>query len=195
MMERSRGLPHPMPMYADTSRVADARTEYFVANKFSDATYRDRWVQFKVGPIPIAFPNTSSRKLAIPLHDLHHVATGYDTTLAGEAEIGAWEIAGGCGRYWAAWVLNGSAFAGGLVMSPRRTYRAFVRGRHSRPLYQTGWSDDLMTLTVGELRTRIALPRTTPSPTWRDRAAFAGWVGLVALPGLAAVALAAKMLR
>ncbi|MBA3394788.1 MAG: hypothetical protein H0T89_19230 [Deltaproteobacteria bacterium] len=182
-------------MYADTSRVAEAREQYFVANKFSDASYRDRWVKFKVGPIPIAFLNTPSRKLAIPLHDLHHVATEYDTTLVGEAEIGAWEIAGGCGRYWAAWYLNATTFAAGLVIAPRRTYRAFIRGRHSRPLYWTGWSDDLVSLTVGELRTRIALPREAPSPTWRDRAAFAGWVGLVAMPGLGALTLAAKMLR
>src|SRR3979411_2607790 len=115
-------------MYAEASRVADARAEYFTANGSSDATYRDHWVRFKLGPIPVAFPNTASRKRAIPLHDLHHVATGYATTLTGEAEIGAWECAGGCRDYWAAWVLNASCFALGTVIAPRRIWRAFVRG-------------------------------------------------------------------
>jgi hypothetical protein len=36
---------------------------------------------------------------ALPPHDLHHVATGFDTTLVGEAEIGAWELASGCRHY------------------------------------------------------------------------------------------------
>jgi hypothetical protein len=186
-------------MYAEASRVADARAEYFTANGFSDATYRDHWVRFKLGPIPVAFPNTASRKRAIPLHDLHHVATGYSTTLVGEAEIGAWEIGGGCANYWAAWVLNGTAFAWGLLLSPRRIYRAFVRGRHSRTLYQSrapaDHINDLLRLTVGELRARIAVTLEPPKPTWRDRVAFAGWVALLAMPGVAAITLAAKMLR
>ena len=79
--------------------VRDARARYFAANGFSEAAYVDAWVRFKVGPLPVVFPNTRSRKRAVPMHDLHHVATGYGTSLVGEAEIGAWEIAGGCGRF------------------------------------------------------------------------------------------------
>jgi NADPH:quinone reductase-like Zn-dependent oxidoreductase len=37
----------------------------------------------------------------VKLHDIHHVLTGYDTTWRGKAEIGAWEIASGCGRHYA----------------------------------------------------------------------------------------------
>lgn len=139
------------------------------------------WVTIKLGPLPFAFPNTATRKRAIPLHDLHHIATGYSTTLRGEAEIGAWEIASG---YWAAWVLNATGFAYGLVLAPRRVYRAFVRGRHSRTLYRAGWNDALLDLSVRELRVRVAVGERAPRATWRDRAAFVGWVALVAAPGL-----------
>src|SRR5262249_51968891 len=142
--------------------VREARQAYFDANGFSTATYNDRWVKLKLGVIrfrarplaslTVAFPNTRQRKRAIPLHDLHHVATGYDTTLVGEAEIGAWELGGGCGNYWAAWVLNGFAMMWGIALAPRRTWRAWRRGRRSKTLYHAGWSDDLLGLTVDELR-------------------------------------------
>jgi hypothetical protein len=175
-------------MYANSSTVRDARAQYFAANGFSDATYRDRWVKIKVGPLPVAFPNTASRKRAIPMHDLHHVATGYATTFVGEGEIGAFEIAGSCGPHLAAWVLNAGAFALGMLLAPRRMYRAFVRGRHARNLYRHGWRDGLLDLTVGQLRHQLRID-TMPRATWGDRAAFAAWLVLLAAPWAAAVLL------
>jgi len=60
--------------------------------------YDARWVTLRAGGIPVlVFPNTAGRVRAVRLHDLHHVVTGYETTWTGEAEIGAWEIATGCG--------------------------------------------------------------------------------------------------
>lgn len=181
-------------MDADVS-VRAARASYFTANGFSDASYRDRWVKLRVGPVPVAFPNTASRKRAVPLHDLHHVATGYTTSIVGEAEIGAWEIAGGCADLWAAWILNAMAFAAGLAIAPRRTYRAFVRGRHSRTLYAQGWREDLLELSVGELRHRLALDRAPARATARDRLAFAAWVAIALAPGASVLAAAIAVLR
>jgi hypothetical protein len=171
--------------------VRDARARYFAANGFSDATYTASWVRFKLGPVPVVLPNTRSRQRAIPMHDLHHVATGYATDIAGEAEIGAWEIAGGCGRYPAAWVLNAIAFAGGMLVAPDRIYRAFVRGRRARTLYRTGWRDDLLDLDVTELRRRVRFEHAPPRATWRDRAAFAAWLLVLASPAAAAAAVIA----
>ena len=135
--------------------VREARAEYFAVNGFSEASYRDRWAWAPIGPLPIPIWNPPARQRAVVLHDLHHVATGYGTTWAGEAEIGAWEIAAGCGNYAVAWLYNAFAFAFGIVAHPRRTYRAFVRGRHSRSLYCSGgWRDELL-----ELEARRALSR------------------------------------
>jgi hypothetical protein len=172
--------------------VREARARYFADNGLSEASYRDRWLKFKVGPLRVVLPNTPSRQRAIPMHDLHHVATGYGTTIVGEAEIGAWEIAGSCGPYAAAWILDSLAFVTGLAVAPRRTYRAFMRGRHARTLYRIGWSDELLDLDVAELRRRIGFAAAPPRTAWRDRAAFAGWLAVLAIPGALVVAALVK---
>lgn len=162
-------------MYANTSTVREAREQYFAANGFSAATYTENWAKIKVGPVPVVFPNTKSRKAALPIHDLHHIATGYETTITGEGEIAAFEIGGGCGNYPAAWVINGGGFALALALHPVRTFRAFVRGRHSRNLYREGFRDSLLDLSVAELRKRVGTDRKTPAATAQDKLAFVAW--------------------
>jgi hypothetical protein len=46
------------------------------------------------------------------------VLAEYETGMNGEAEIGAWEIASGCGKYIPAWILNMAAFAYGVLFIP-----------------------------------------------------------------------------
>ena len=137
----------------------EERARYFEENGFGeDGGYTDRFVVLRMGPVPVAvFPNTAARVRAVRLHDLHHVVTGYATTWRGEAEIGAWEIASGCGSYLAAWVLNGLALTYGLLLWPRHMLAAWRRGRRSRNLYGEDWSDDLLDETVGGLRQRLGL--------------------------------------
>src|SRR5207237_6988555 len=80
---------------AATPTVRDARARYFAANGFDERGYGDRWVRLQAGPIPLFIPNTRSRVRAVRVHDVHHIVTGYATSLAGEAELGAWAIASG----------------------------------------------------------------------------------------------------
>ncbi|MEZ4230013.1 MAG: hypothetical protein R3B89_12630 [Polyangiaceae bacterium] len=122
--------------YPRSATLAEARAQYFEDNHFGpEGGYNDAWVDFKLGPIPFPFPNTAARVRAVRYHDLHHVLTGYATDLQGEIEISAWEIGAGCKGFAAAWQLNLSAMGFGLFFSPRRTFRAFVRGRRSHSLY------------------------------------------------------------
>jgi len=164
--------------------VGDAREVYFRDNGFSLAGYTDNWVKLKLGPIPIAFPNTDARKAAVKLHDLHHVATGYATTWTGEAEIGAWEIGAGCGTYYAAWVLNLSALGLGMWHSPRRILRAFARGRRSKSLYDRVFGEEMLAWKVGELRTKLALDQPAVPTTVGDVIALAAWLKVSVLLGL-----------
>lgn len=165
-----------MPAYADSATLRDARRVYFDANGFgADGGYAKRWVKVKLGPLPFWFPNSAGRVRAVRYHDLHHVATGYDTDFAGEGEIGAWEVASGCRAFFAAWWLNLIAMSISLAFWPARVYRAFVRGRHTRNLYGADFDDALLASSVGALRARLGLDRTIAAPTSADRAAFALW--------------------
>jgi hypothetical protein len=166
----------PVAAYADSQSLVDARRVYFDANGFgADGGYAKRWVKVKLGPLPLAFPNSEARVRAVRYHDLHHVATGYDTDWTGEGEIAAWEIASSCRGFLAAWWLNLSAMAIGLAIAPARIFRAFVRGRHTRNLYAERFDDALLATSVGALRKRLDLASPPPAATAADRVAFAGW--------------------
>jgi hypothetical protein len=103
--------------------------------------------------VPFPFPNTPGRLRAVRIHDLNHVLTGYDTNTTGEFEISAWEIGSGCKDFYAAWQINLGGLAGGLLIAPKRTYRAFMRGRRSAPLYGRSY-EELLATKVGETRAK-----------------------------------------
>jgi hypothetical protein len=174
-----------------TLATREARERYFRENGFGeDGGYGARWVKFRMGPLRFAIPNTPARVRAVRYHDLHHVVTGYATDWTGEGEIGAWELASGCAGFVAAWVLNLYALAIGLVVAPRAMWRAFVRGRHTRNLYRTPWSEGLLDAPVRELRARLGLGAArAPEAGPADGALFV--VTAAAALGLAAATLAA----
>jgi len=143
--------------YRSEETMREARERYFHVNGFGDnGGYDDAWVDFKLGPIPMPFPNTPARVRAVRYHDLHHVLTGYDTDIVGEFEISAWEIAAGCRGYLAAWQLNLGGMVGGMLTAPRRTWRAFLRGRRSSTLYD-GDVESLLSERVADLRARTGV--------------------------------------
>jgi hypothetical protein len=136
--------------------VREARERYFAANGFGTATYDAP--TFRITGLPIDWPNTPARRRAIPLHDLHHVATGYGTDFTGEAEIGAWELRAGCDSL-ALYVLNGGAALIGLVIAPLRTLRAWRRARGAVSLYRLhATAPAFLDSNVAELRARLQIP-------------------------------------
>ena len=189
------------PRFPDQISVREARAEFFATSGFGpDGGYARRWVKLGSAPWVIYFPNTESRRRAVRLHDLHHIAAGYDTSWTGEAEIAAWEIGGSCRDHYAAWILNLCAWSYGQVIAPRRVFRAFVRGRHGGNLYGEEFHEALLEETVGSLRHRLGVDGSPARPTGADIAAFCMWAGLAAallvLPiavGLAVVVLGARI--
>ncbi len=160
-------------MITDTDTLLSARDRYLRDNGF-ESSYEERWVKLKAGPIPFWFPNAPGRVRAVKLHDLHHLVTGYTTDWTGEAEIGAWEIASGCGSFAWAWLLNLSAIPIGLVLAPRRLFRAWVRGCHSRNFYhgRTAVDDALLARHVTAVRAEMGLDAPPTRPTLADVATF-----------------------
>ena len=184
-----------MQRYPDEMPLDLALRRFFADARLGpDGGYGERWVRVETKPVPVYFPNTRCRVEAAKLHDLHHVATGYATDWPGEAEIAAWELAGGCGRHGWAWLLDLGAFTVGLALAPRRVWRAFVRGRRAANLYHSGLAPDALPLTsVGALRSALRVSRLEPERAPGDAAAFAllATAGVIWHVGIAAAGLAA----
>jgi hypothetical protein len=162
--------------FAPGLTLGEARARLFARGGLGeDGGYGDAWVKLKLWRVPLVFPNTEGRRRAVRFHDLHHVLTEYPTTWRGEFEIAAWEVAGGVRRYWVAWLLDLLGFACGLVVCPRATYRAFVRGRHSTNLYGEAWDDAILGRRVGEMRRSLGLDAEGARATRGDKVSFALW--------------------
>jgi hypothetical protein len=172
-----------------TRTMNDARAEYYKVNGFGDDGGDSlEWVPLKFWRFTIKIPNTQARRKALKIHDLHHVVTGYATNLRGESEIAAWELASGCRRMPAAFVLNTFALAIGAVIAPRLVLRAWARGRTTKNLYTHDTVDALLPLDVATVRASLGLDAPPPSPRFADIATFApaAIVALLVLVGVVA---------
>lgn len=168
-----------------TETLGAARAAYYERNHFgADGGDALEWVPIKVLGLTLKIPNSDGRRRAVRIHDLHHVVTGYQTDLRGEAEIGAWELASGCLRMPAAVVLNLFALGIGIVLAPGRMIKAWARGRHTRNLYGEDGVDHLLPRRVTEIRATLGLSGQPPRARLRDAAA----VFAVGLPMLAIMA-------
>lgn len=167
----------------DTSlTLGAARAAYYQANDFGDdGGDALKWVPLKILGLTLKIPNTDGRRRAVKIHDLHHVVTGFQTDLRGEAEIGAWELASGCLRWPAATVLNLFALAIGLVLAPHRMVKAWSLGRRTKNLYAEDGVDHLLGRRVDDVRASLHLAGPRPRARLRDVLA----VLVVGLPALA----------
>ena len=166
-----------------------ARAAYYEANGFgTDGGDALAWVPLKLWKLTLKIPNTDGRRRAVRIHDLHHVVTGYATTLVGEAEIGAWELASGCLQMPAAVVLNLGAVAVGVAIAPGRCVRAWARGRATRNLYGEDGVEHLLPRTVDDTRAALGLDRPAPKIRVRDVLALAAITLPIWLVPLAIVA-------
>jgi hypothetical protein len=149
----------PVPPEFSVERGRDA---YLAENGFSVETYTAKYTPASFLGIPLKVPNTKHHQWAIKLHDLHHVATGYGTDMAGEAEVSAWEARRGVrslGLYVGSIVVSLALF--GLVIAPRRTIAAWrVSGDSAHSLFGRGdlEYDALLRMSVAELRAELRVP-------------------------------------
>src|SRR5688572_15302052 len=158
--QKPRGIV--MIQYESQETLREAREKYFAKSGFDQTTYIVPWSRVKVGPIAWYVPNTPMRKRALPLHDLHHIATGYGTTLFGEAEISAWEVgSGGLGKYPSGWPYVLGLIVVGLLLNPRATINAYRRGRSCTNLFWTEFKAEFLSKTVGDLRSSLGIQKLT----------------------------------
>ncbi|HVG34109.1 MAG TPA: hypothetical protein VM911_13555 [Pyrinomonadaceae bacterium] len=168
-----------MAIYGSEMTLLEARTKYFALNGFGvDGGYNDTWVRVEYGWMRFYFPNTRARASVVRYHDLHHILTGYSTTMPGETEISAWDIATGCTANYAAWILNLLGFGFGLLINRRGVYRSFMRGRYSLNLYVYPFDDRLLSSKVGEMRCLLGLDKQSIRAEEADKRAFMLWAGI-----------------
>jgi hypothetical protein len=140
---------------APDMRVREARDSFLDVSHLDTSAYtKPKFPVHLIPGVTFQFPNPG----LLPLHDLHHVATGYPATLLGEAQVSAWELRAGSPSpmvkfYCVGAILMGCWSAPGLVI------RAWRAGRGARSLYCTGIPyETLLDLRVDELRRLVGLP-------------------------------------
>ena len=155
-----------MHLYNENQIVQQAMEDYFEHHHLGkDGGLHKKWAKIKVGRFHFPIPNTKARQKALVFHDIHHIVTGYDGNWSGEVSISAWEIASGCGKYYAAWLLDLWAMAVGIFLFPKFSFRGFIRGRRSKNLYHETFSrEDALQMQIGELRKKLLPEKTENQP-------------------------------
>jgi hypothetical protein len=167
-----------MPSYQENQIVQSALEEYFENHHLGkDGGLTKKWAKIKVGPFYFPIPNTKARQKALVFHDIHHIVTGYDGNWKGEVSISAWEIASGCGEYYAAWLLDIWGMAVGLFIYPKAVYNGFIRGKRSLNLYHETFSREAAAqMQIGDLRKKLLLEENSKRKlTAKEFFSFISW--------------------
>lgn len=146
-------------MNLESCLVSEALKDYYLAAKVDPAsTYDEKWARIEVGPIAFYIPNTENRKNALRVHDVHHVVTGFEPNICGEAQISAWEVgSGGCGTNLYVWAIILTGAVGGLFICPIKTFRAFLLGIRSKNLFGEN-ATQFYSSTIRQVRQQLNLP-------------------------------------
>jgi len=75
-----------------------------------------------------------------------------------------------------------------LVVNPVGLYRGFMRGRRSKNLFSTQFTDEILTHRVGEYRQLLDLESVPEKPTVNDKLIFVTWVVVSVAAYLVAIA-------
>jgi hypothetical protein len=177
----------------------DELASFYKRSGFGDVVgARSLTVPVYTGCLLVPLPNIETRRRFLKYHDLHHLVTGYSVGRIGEGEVSAWEL--GTGSAFVSpmlGVMNLIALSTGLVLEPRRMWRAFRRGCASRNLYPHAVRADIERgkwLDMDGLRRDIleTRPSTGPAPL---RAVEFGVYSAIALLIHAAIAIPAVIVR
>jgi hypothetical protein len=129
---------------------------------------RSLTVPVYTGCMLVPLPNIETRRRYLKYHDLHHLVTGYTVGRIGEGEVSAWELGTGSAVVSPTLgVMNLVALSTGLVLEPKRMWRAFRRGCTSRNLYPKALRIDVdegRWPSVGALRHQILEVKPSPGP-------------------------------
>jgi hypothetical protein len=177
----------------------DELASFYKRSGFGDVVgARSLTVPVYTGCLLVPLPNIETRRRFLKYHDLHHLVTGYSVGRIGEGEVSAWEL--GTGSAFVSpmlGVMNLIALSTGLVLEPRRMWRAFRLGCASCNLYPHAVRTDIdrgKWIDIDGLRSDIleTRPSTGPAPL---RAVEFGVYSAIAMLIHAAIAIPAVIVR
>ena len=177
----------------------DELAAFYRRNGFGDVVgARPLTVPVYTGCMLVPLPNIETRRRFLKYHDLHHLITGYSVGRIGEGEVSAWEL--GTGSAFVSptlGVMNLIALSTGLVLEPKRMWRAFRRGCSSRNLYPAAVRADVESgrwPDIWTLRKELLEVRASSVPTAARATEFALYAA-VAMLIHAAIAVPAVVAR
>ena len=177
----------------------DELASFYKRSGFGDVVgARSLTVPVYTGCMLVPLPNIETRRRFLKYHDLHHLVTGYSVGRIGEGEVSAWEL--GTGSAFVSpmlGVMNLIALSTGLVLEPRRMWRAFRRGCASRNLYPQAARADIdrgKWIDIEGLRKDILETRLSSGPASLRAVEFGAYSALAMLIH-AAIAIPAVIAR
>lgn len=162
-------------------KLSEAINLFYTLNGFptDGGVSEDKWSPYGCRDLKVYLPNFEWRKKAIPFHDLHHILTGYPCSPIGEFQISAWEFAAGKYPNLYTTLFCIPLVSMGAILIPKKQFKAFVRGRQSKTLYENYSYEALLDMTIGELTGEIL-----PKPDYKANAKdFYQYIRLVFLSG------------
>lgn len=179
--------------------IQDELAAFYRRNGFGEAIgARPLTVRVYTGCLLVPMPNIETRRRYLKYHDLHHMVTGYSVGRIGEGEVSAWELGSGSALVSPTLgIMNLIALSTGLVLEPKRMWRAFRRGWSSQNLYPAKFRTQIDSghwNCLATLRRDIVESRPSRVPVAIRRVEFACYSGLAILIH-AAIALPAVITR
>jgi hypothetical protein len=172
----------------------EARAAFYQRNGFPQdgGACSERWSPLGCRDLKTYLPNFEWRRRALPVHDLHHVITGYEFSPTGEFQMSAWEFAAGRYPNSLSTLFCLPLVCIGTVARPGLTFAAFVRGRRSKTLYAATDLSALLSRSVREVRQEY-LPAQAVRAAPRDWGAFLALFTASALLCMAPLLLASAL--
>jgi len=117
----------------DKKKVKYALSEFYAEQKLDLDSPSQLINYYPLGWFKIPFINLPARRRLLHLHDINHLLMGYDTSLRGEAQLAALELASGFPSHCRiGYLYSPFALLPGLLLCPIKVYKAFIRGLNTR---------------------------------------------------------------